>query len=133
MNPRLLLTTSALAMGVTGIAGTFAPVEIATSLGAGAPLVVQLLAALLFSCAMVNWMARGSLIGGIYNRPIAVGNLAHFVIGALVLAKAVIAGERRLAFVVSAGIYIVFAVAFGAVLFRSPVRPGSHTDDPTAP
>lgn len=114
-------------MGAAGIAGTFAPDEIATRLGVGTPLVIQLLGALLFAFAMVNWMARGSLIGGIYNRPIAVGNLTHFLIGALALAKAVMAGERRIAFVVAAGIYIVFAVGFGAVLFRSPVPPGKGT------
>lgn len=114
-------------MGIVGIACSFAPAEIADVIGAGSaaqsPLILQILGALLFAFAMVNWTARGSLLGGIYNRPIAIGNLAHFVIGSLALAKAVAAGERRTVFVVSAAIYAVFAIAFGVVLLRSPVQP----------
>lgn len=113
-------------MGVAGVAGTFAPQEIAQAAGFGsangAPLVIQLLAALLFGFAMVNWLARGSLFGGIYNRPLAVGNLAHFTIAALALVKAVWAGERRLMFLIAAAVYVVFALGFAAALFRSPVE-----------
>ncbi|HYH08775.1 MAG TPA: hypothetical protein VEK11_17105 [Thermoanaerobaculia bacterium] len=122
MNTKLLLTASAVVMGAAGIAGTFAPAEIANALQFGSPVVLQLLAALLFAFAMVNWMARGSLIGGIYNRPVAVGNLTHFLIGGLALIKIVAAGERRVAFLVATAIYIVFALGFAAVLFRSPVQ-----------
>ena len=121
-----MLTTSAFAMGAAGIAGTFAPAEIVAALGigtaVGTTLIVQLLAAALFAFAMTNWMARGSLIGGIYNRPIAVGNLAHFLIGALALAKAVAGGQRHVAWIVCAAIYILFAIGFAVVLLRSPVQ-----------
>jgi hypothetical protein len=120
-------------MGAVGIAASFAPAEIAEIAGLGSgvelALVLQMLGALLFSFAMVNWIARGSLLGGIYNRPITVGNLAHFVIGALALAKVVVAGERRTAFVVAAAIYLVFAVGFGAALLRSPVKPRNEAGD----
>ena len=126
MKTKLLLTASAIVMGVAGIAGLFAPAEIARMSGL-APLsavavLIQLLAALLFAFAMVNWMARGSLIGGIYNRPIAMGNVTHFVIGALTLVKAVAAGERRLAVVIAAAVYVVFALAFCVTLLSSPVK-----------
>ena len=40
--------------------------------------------------AMLNWMAKGVIIGGIYSRPIVIANLAHFLIGDLELIKAVI-------------------------------------------
>lgn len=126
MNTKLLLTASALVMGFAGILGSFAPVEIAAALDleprSALPVIVQIAAALLFAFAMVNWMARGSLIGGIYNRPVAVGNVTHFVVGALALAKAVAAGERRPPFIVATIIYIVFAGAFATVLFKSPVE-----------
>jgi hypothetical protein len=133
MNTKLLLTTSAIAMGGVGTAASFAPAEIAGIVGTGSgvesALVLQLLGALLFSFATVNWMARGSLLGGIYNRPITVGNLAHFVIGALALAKAVAAGERRTVYVVATLIYLVFAVGFGAALLRSPVKRRDEAGD----
>jgi hypothetical protein len=124
VNTKLLLSASALAMGLAGIAASFAPAEIAAALGlAGGALVVQLLGALLFGFAMVNWLARGSLLGGIYNRPVAVGNLAHFLIGALALLKAIGAGERRTMFLVAAAVYAIFAIGFAMALFRSPVQP----------
>lgn len=125
MNPKAVLSASALVMGAAGIAGTFMPHEIAAALGltpAGIlPLLIQFLAALLFAFAMANWMARGSLIGGIYNRPLAVGNVTHFVIGALASMKAVLAGEHRPAIVAIALVYTVFAIAFALVMRRSPV------------
>jgi hypothetical protein len=34
---------------------------------------------------MLNWMARANRIGGIYSRPVAMGNFLHFTMGALVL------------------------------------------------
>jgi hypothetical protein len=122
MNTKILLSASALFMGAIGIAGTFAPHELLRAADITPtgmlPLLVQLLAALLFGFAMVNWLARGSLIGGIYNRPVAIGNMAHFTIGALALVKATLAGEGNL---VLAIVYVVFAIAFAMVLFRSPV------------
>ncbi|HEX2834039.1 MAG TPA: hypothetical protein VHW00_13590 [Thermoanaerobaculia bacterium] len=125
MNTKLLLGASAIVLGAAGIAGTFAPHELAAALGltiAGPlPLLVQLMAALLFGFAMVNWMARGSLIGGIYNRPLLVGNVAHFVIGALAAGKTVLAGEHRPAVIAIAAVYAIFAAGFGMLLFRSPV------------
>jgi hypothetical protein len=125
MNTKLLLSASAFVLGAAGIAATFAPHEILAAVGAAAggvlPLLVQLLGASLFAFAMVNWAARGSLIGGIYNRPVAIGNLAHFMIGALALAKAILRGEHGTMLIVATLVYAVFAIAFGTIFFRSPV------------
>jgi Fe2+ transport system protein B len=113
-------------MGACGITGLFMPHELLRTIGIAPvgilPVLVQLLAALLFAFAMVNWMARGSLIGGIYNRPVAIGNLTHFGVGALTLAKAVASGARATAVVIFACLYVVFAVAFAMLFFRSPVK-----------
>jgi hypothetical protein len=137
MNTKLLLSASAIFLGAFGIAGTFAPHEMLAWAGTPAsgitPLLMQLLGALLFAFAMVNWAARGSLIGGIYNRPVAIGNLTHFLIGAISLAKAVAAGQRQTLVIILAIGYALFAVAFSVVFFRSPVttpadgRPGTPT------
>lgn len=125
MNTKLLLAASGIVMGGAGIAGTFAPVELATALAlphaASAPLLVQLASALLFGFGMMNWMARGSLFGGIYNRPLVVGNVSHFVIGAFALAKGVAAGQLPTAGIVIAAVYALFAIAFALAMFRSPV------------
>ena len=127
MNSKLLLGVSAVVMGAAGLAGSFFPHELLASLGIPAsgmlPVLVQLLAALYFAFAMVNWTARGSLIGGIYNRPVALGNLTHFVIGALAVAKAAVAAEQDARILGAAAVvYALFAIAFTLLFFRSPVQ-----------
>lgn len=83
---------------------------------------IQLLGSVMLGFAVANWTARGSLIGGIYNRPIAFGNLMHFTVGALVLTKAAMGPERGVVLVGLAVLYVAFAIAFAGVFFRSPVR-----------
>ncbi len=100
MNTKALMAASALFMGCLGVAASFLPQEILTWIGApsqGAlPLLVQLGGALYVGFAMVNWMAKANLLGGIYNRAVAMGNFAHFFIGATVLIKGLLAGQRAL-------------------------------------
>lgn len=125
MRTNWLLVSSAVVMGSAGLAATFAPAELVRSLNLApavtAQVLVQLIGALYVGFAMVNWMARGSAIGGIYNRPLLLGNLAHFLVGGLALIKHVATGQRPAALVVATGVYLVFAVAFGRLLFTSPV------------
>jgi hypothetical protein len=125
VNTKLVLAASAVLLGAAGIASTFAPHELLNAAGIAPTgilaILVQLLGATWFAFAMVNWAARGSLIGGIYNRPVAIGNLTHFVIGALALVKFVLAGERHTIVIVAAAVYAVLAIAFAMVFFRSPV------------
>jgi hypothetical protein len=125
MNTKLLMTVSALIMGLTGIMLSFLPHEVLSFLNGSAgtaldPLIIQLLGALYFAFAMVNWMAKGALIGGIYARPIAIGNFTHFTIGALALVKGYGSASS---FVLGVSIvYIALAILFGIVFFRHPVK-----------
>lgn len=123
--PRALMALSALAMAAAGLAATFAPGELLAAVGAGADawseLLVQLAGALYLGFAMMNWMARGSLIGGIYGRPVALGNLVHFVVMAFALARAAVP-EPTPVLVAAAVVYAVFALWFAFVAFTSPVR-----------
>jgi hypothetical protein len=125
MNTRVLLTASAVGLGAAGLAGSFLPHELLALTNVGPsgvlPLLVQLLGALFLAFAITNWISRGSLIGGIYNRAVAMGNLMHFTIGALTLTKAVFASDRSVAMMIVATIYVVFALAFARVAFGSPV------------
>jgi hypothetical protein len=121
MKTRALMAATAVFLGVTGIAALFAPDEIlrATSIPSSPflPPLVQLCAALLLGFAMTNWMAKGSRVGGIYNRPIAVGNLLHFAVGAITLDRFALRGHEAWPMLVFATIYTIFAVAFGVVVF----------------
>jgi hypothetical protein len=129
MNTRILMAASAIVMGVAGAAGLFLPHEILSAIGAPAtgllPTLIQLHAGALLGFAMVNWMAKDSLIGGIYNRPVLVGNTAHFTIGAITLVKIVIANATP-TIIVATVIYVVFAVGFGMLMFGSPVKPAQQ-------
>jgi hypothetical protein len=120
------MTLSAALMALAGLAGSFAPQELLALFGSPAtgvlPLLVQLLGALYFAFAMLNWMAREVLIGGIYSRPVALGNFMHFAIGALALVKGASAAQGGPALWTVCALYILFALWFGAVLFGSPVK-----------
>jgi len=118
------MTTSAIFMAILGITASFLPQEIIAHFGSEphplAVLLVQIAAAMYLGFAILNWMARGNLIGGIYSRPVALGNFMHFAIVAVVLAKAVMAALGQTEIVAALVVYALFAVWFGVILFGSP-------------
>jgi hypothetical protein len=125
-NTKLIMMLSAIFLAAIGISLTFFPNEIADLIGINSSktlqLILQILGALFFAFAMLNWMAKGTIIGGIYNKPVSVANLTHFVIGALALVKAVLS-DHTLPYGVwiLAGIYSVFAVLFAIIFSQPPV------------
>jgi hypothetical protein len=126
MNTRLLMTASALVLALLGLPCIFAPDMVLKELTGGssgaAELLVQVMGALYLGFAGLNWMGRANLIGGIYGRPVAIGNLLHFLVAAIALLKyAPNATPSAPAWVVAA-IYTVLAVAFGLVVFGNPLR-----------
>ena len=71
---RALMACSAMFMLLAGVLLTFAPQEV-LAFGGSRPepisvLVVQAAGALYLGFAVLNWMAKESLIGGIYSRPV---------------------------------------------------------------
>jgi len=124
MNTKLVMTASALVMGITGVVLIFMPQEVQrlfhASANAGDVLLVQIIGGLYFAFAMINWTSKANLIGGIYGRPIAIGNLTHFSVGALSLLKGY-AGIAGTSAIVVTAIYAVFAVLFGIIFFTHPV------------
>jgi hypothetical protein len=118
---RLLMTLSAAVAAGFGVAGSFLPQEILHYADATTDrfmvAVIQIAGALYIGAALLNWSARGALLGGIYGRPIVLANFAHFAIGAIVLVKLLLGGEHAAALVVVTAIYSALAAWFGAVLF----------------
>ena len=125
INTKMLMTVSALVMGLAGIALTFAPEEILAYIDphdtAMDRIMLQIMGALYFAFAMINWTAKANLIGGIYSRPIAIGNFTHFAIGALALFKSYSSLDDTL-MLIPLIVYSVFAVSFGIVFFTHPVQ-----------
>lgn len=93
MNTKILMTSSALFLAIIGILLSFLPNEIVNYLNIESNIItilfLKIMSALFLGFGILNWMAKGTLIGGIYNRPIAIGNLMHFGVGAIALVKVV--------------------------------------------
>ncbi len=94
MHSRILMITSAAFLAVLGLATSFMPQEVlglhGTVPDTPTVLLVQMTGALYLGFAILNWTARGVLIGGIYARPVALGNFLHFAMVAVMLIKAAI-------------------------------------------
>ena len=121
------MISSSIFLGLTGTILTFLPNETISSIGLTSnpisTLSFQLLGALYLGFAMTNWMAKGSLIGGIYNKPIAIGNFMHFGVGTLALVKIVPNFQLHSEVVISLTVvYAIFALLFAYVFRTNPVK-----------
>lgn len=121
------MTASAVFMGIAGLVLMFIPDEILYHFGYNSSylktLPLQITGALYFSFAVLNYMARGSIIGGIYSKPVSLGNFAHFFIGALTIIKASFEYRDISAFWIAGAVYSLFAILFALVSFGNPLKP----------
>ena len=125
MKTKFLMTSSALFFGIIGILLSFLPNEIAEYLSVEPTMItilfLQILGALYLGFGILNWMAKGTLIGGIYNRPIAFGNLMHFVVGAITLVKVISNIQTHTEIIIFLTVfYAIFALLFIYVLKTNP-------------
>ena len=118
------MISSSIVMGLTGVTASFFPKEILDSIGLTANelsvLFVQITGALYLGFAVMNWMAKTVLIGGIYSRPLCMGNFLHFTVAALALIKAATNNSNLKYVWVATIVYAIFAVLFGIILFTNP-------------
>lgn len=123
MNTKLLMRFSSLFLALAGMFALFAPDALLSIANATATkelsVLVQLMGALYFSFAMMNWTAKDSLIGGIYARPVSLGNFTHFFIGTLLLARYQLSNELNTAILLALILYLIFAFAFYWLVFRA--------------
>lgn len=111
------MTASAFFLGIIGVGLTFMPLEIggylSTDISQISVLTLQLLGAVYVGFAMLNWMTRNNPIGGIYGKPLLIGNLVHFLVSSLALIKIVGSVKNHfeimLAFTI---IYSLFTLGF---------------------
>lgn len=125
MKTKLLMTSSALFCGIIGTLLLFLPIEIAEYLGVEPTIItilfLKILSAIYLGFGILNWMAKGTLIGGIYNKPIVLGNLLHFVVGAIELIKVIsnIQTHREIIIFLTV-FYVIFALLFVYVIKTNP-------------
>jgi len=123
---RIVMVGSSIVLGVAGVILLFVPLETLAILGFtdANELTGQLLGSLYLGFAAANWTARGSMIGGIYARPLSIANFVHFVVGGTVLAKGISAATFNAGYISLVLVYLAFAVLFILVLYGRLQRSG---------
>jgi hypothetical protein len=127
MNTKILMTSSALVLAIIGILLSFLPHETAEYLNVEPNIItilfLKIMSALYLGFGILNWMAKGTLIGGIYNRPIAIGNLMHFGVGAIALFKIASNNQAHSEIIISlTAVYVIFAILFAYVFRTNPTN-----------
>tara|TARA_B100000959_G_C14533278_1_gene440451 strand:+ start:91 stop:480 length:390 start_codon:yes stop_codon:yes gene_type:complete len=126
MNTKTLMIISAVFLAVNGFLFTFFPNEIAVLLlGINSDnyifiLILQILGALYLGFSILNWVSKTSLIGGIYNKPLLIGNLLHFFTASMALIKLIPAFQDHQLIFSYTIIYSLFTLSFGYVFFTNP-------------
>ena len=127
MNTKIVMTSSALFYAIIGIILSFLPNEIVEYLNVEPNIItilfLNIMSALYLGFGILNWMAKGTLIGGIYNRPIAIGNLMHFGVGAIALVKISSNIQIHSEIIISlSAVYVIFALLFAYVFRTNPTN-----------
>ena len=124
MKTKWLLSSSAVMMGLLGLAGTFLPEEISKILRLDPSpitlILLQIIGGLYLGFAMLNWFTRSALIGGIYNKPVVLGNLIHCIVVFFALIRQ-LAEQFHFIFFILTLVYLVFAVWFTLVMRSNPL------------
>ena len=125
MKTKFLMTSSALFCGIIGTLLLFLPIEIAEYLSIEPTIItilfLQILSTIYLGFGILNWTAKGSLIGGIYNKPIVLGNLLHFAVGAIELIKVIFNIQAHKEIIIFLAVfYVIFALLFAYVIKTNP-------------
>ena len=131
MKTKIILTSSAIFVALIGLGLSFFPSEILAHLttenSQTITIILQLLGALYLGFGMMNWMVKESIIGGIYNKPIVIGNLMHFGVGALTLVKVAFGVQQNADIIITFTLlYAVFAITFGYIFMVNPSQLGNN-------
>jgi hypothetical protein len=110
-------------LALAGVLALFVPELVLSMLEASATVqlsaLVQIMGAMYLGFAFMNWTAKDSAIGGIYARPVSLGNFGHFFVGALLLIKAQISSGFDLPIFLVSVVYGIFAILFYWLVFRA--------------
>ncbi len=120
-NTKLLLSLCASYFGIIGSVLLFFPQEISGILESDSnnSTVLEHMGALYYGFAMVNWMSKGIRIGGIYNRPLAIGNFAYFAISSVTIIKFVLGRDADWIVLLLAVVQCSLTIIFGTLIFTS--------------
>jgi hypothetical protein len=123
--------TSAAVLALAGAALLFAPDAVVPALAPGFPpgalwlaqLLAQLLAAAWLGVAVLNWLQRATLLGGIYGRPLVFANVVLYFVGGMAVLRGLREpGAPRALWLVAVPMTLL-AVVYGALMLRGPFDP----------
>lgn len=122
MNTKILMILSVAYFATIGLLLTFIPQELNAylniSAGPVSVLISQTLGAALLAFALLNWMTRGNILGGIYGKPLMMANFLFFFASAMTYLKS---GESPLIWLL-AGICTALGLSFGYIAFTHPFK-----------
>lgn len=123
---KTVLITSAIFNGVLGILFTFLPQETCSFIGTAEQaevdlIIMQILGAALIGIAMTNYMSRGAVLGGIYGKPLLLGNLLYHVASGLALLKFVFNSGEWILFGIPTLLYLILSAGFIKLNFTSAI------------
>lgn len=118
---RAILIGSGVLLAAYGLSCLFLPDILAEALGqpADASDALELSAAGPLGFAAVNWAGRGAIYGGIYGRPIVLGNFLHGGILTLVLLGSQIQMSTAVGWALTA-VFLCYWAGFTVLMFRPP-------------
>ncbi|MEO8224275.1 MAG: hypothetical protein ABI661_05675 [Gammaproteobacteria bacterium] len=121
----LISRTSAGFLAIGGLVLLFAPDELLPRALPAFPVTVswmgQLVAAGWLGLAVLNWVSRSTVLGGIYGRPVVLANAWFYFIGATTLLRVMFAHEHLMMLGWIAVPVAVFAGVYAWLLFRGPI------------
>ena len=125
MSSTLISRASAALLFAGGLGLLFAPDAILPRLIPGYPTsglwFGQLLGAAWLALAVLNWLSRASLLGGIYGRPVVGPNAAFYFIATMVLIKAASAQTMPAWIWIVMFPVVLMAGVYAWLLFRGPM------------
>ena len=124
---KTLMIISAIFLVVNGFVLSFFPYEISVLLTNTDNhffiLILQILGAIYLGFSYINWMSKNSSIGGIYNKPLLIGNTIHFLTASMAMIKLVFKFENNLPLLIpNTIIYCLFTLFFGYIYFSDPFK-----------
>jgi hypothetical protein len=125
MNPtftKSVMTLNALFLFIIGALAVFNPFEIVSStVQINHPSIlmfIQISGALYVGFGFVNWLAKSLPIGGIYARPLCIGNFYHYFIATFSILKYSYSGKESINFMWPLFLtFLAFTILFGYLLF----------------
>ncbi|MGE0104429.1 MAG: hypothetical protein AB7H86_20070 [Blastocatellales bacterium] len=118
---KYFVTASAIILAICGLIMIFSASELSATLfdDKSGSLPIELWGSAIIGFAAMNWIARHSILGGIYGRAVVAGNQVHFFIGSMIMLRVLVNGGVAIPIGILFIIYALHALLFSYLMFWS--------------